>query len=118
MMRSGYLMHRYLHRLLGGEVPSLVCSADGAEMGKVLVAQGLGVTVLPDYSVAGDPLERAGLITWRPIADVETRVHLVIHRLTSNAPPRAATDLHRILIARARAVTGGDGTGAAIPVRR
>ncbi|MGD0555336.1 MAG: LysR family transcriptional regulator [Streptosporangiaceae bacterium] len=104
MMRSGYLMHRYLHRMLGGEVPSLVCSADGAEMGKVFVAQGLGVTVLPDYSVAGDPLERAGVITWRPIADEDTKVHLVIHRLSSNSPSRATQDLYRILIEQARAV--------------
>jgi DNA-binding transcriptional LysR family regulator len=104
VMRSGYVMYRYLHRLLGGDIPSPVCSAEGAEMGKILVAQGLGVTVLPDYSVSGDPLESGGALTWRPIADDDTEVRLVIHRLASGSPPRAVQDLHRILVTRARAV--------------
>lgn len=66
-MRSGYLMHRYVHRLLDGREPAFAYSVDGAEMGKVLVAEGLGITLLPDYSVADDPLERHGVITYRPI---------------------------------------------------
>ena len=57
-MRSGYVMHRFVHRLLGGRGPSFSYSTDGAEMGKLMVAEGLGVTVLPDFSVVGDPLER------------------------------------------------------------
>jgi DNA-binding transcriptional LysR family regulator len=103
VMRSGYVMHRYLHRLLGDEVPPFSFSTDGAEMGKLMVAEGLGVTVLPDYSVIGDPLERGGVITWRPLADDDTRVRLVLQRLPSAAArPRAAEDLHRIFVARAR----------------
>jgi DNA-binding transcriptional LysR family regulator len=103
VMRSGYLMHRYLHRLLSGDVPAFSYSADGAEMGKLMVAQGLGVTVLPDFSVIGDPLETHGAITWRPLADRATTVRLVIQRLRSASPPRAAEDLHRLFIERARA---------------
>ena len=38
-----------------------------------MVAEGLGATVLPDYSVIGDPLERQGTITYRVIADEATR---------------------------------------------
>ncbi|MFD9218999.1 hypothetical protein ACFWDI_02945 [Streptomyces sp. NPDC060064] len=49
-MRSGYLMHRYVHRLLDG-CASFSYSTDGAEMGKLMVAEGLGATVLPDFSV-------------------------------------------------------------------
>jgi DNA-binding transcriptional LysR family regulator len=102
VMRAGYLMHRYLHRLLQDDVPAFSYSTDGAEMGKLMVAEGLGVTVLPDFSVIGDPLETRGVITWRPIADDATPVRLVIQRLRSGSPPQAARDLHRMFVQRAR----------------
>ena len=104
VMRSGYVMHRYLHRLLEGEVTGFSYSTDGAEMGKLMVAEGLGVTVLPDFSVIGDPLETRGVITSRPIADDRTLVQLVIQRLRSSSPPRAARDLYRLFVQRARDV--------------
>jgi DNA-binding transcriptional LysR family regulator len=116
VMRSGYLMHRYLHRLLGDPLPGFSYSTDGAEMGKIMVAEGLGLTVLPDFSLAGDPLEQRGVITWRPLADDDTEVYLVIQRLRSGSPPRAVRDLHRIFVSRAKGVAGyGE---AAAPVRR
>jgi DNA-binding transcriptional LysR family regulator len=102
-LRSGYLMHRFLHRLLRDEDPVFAFSADGAEMGKLMVAQGLGCTVLPDFSVIGDPLEQRGAITWRPLADDATTVELVVQRARSGSPPRPARDLHAILVTRARA---------------
>ena len=74
-------------------------------MGKLMVAEGLGLTVLPDFSVIGDPLEQHGVITWRPLADDETGVELVIQRARSGSPPLAARDLHAIFVARARAST-------------
>jgi DNA-binding transcriptional LysR family regulator len=104
VMRSGYVMHRFLHRLLGDDVPGFCYSTDGAEMGKLMVAEGLGVTVLPDFSVIGDPLETRGVITWRPIEGDATAVRLVIQRLRSGSPPRAARDLHRMFVQQARAV--------------
>jgi len=102
-MRPGYVMHRYIHRLLHDPIPPFSYSADGAEMGKLMVAEGLGLTVLPDFSVVGDPLEQRGVITWRPIADEKTQVHLVIQRVRSRPATRAARDLHRIFVERARA---------------
>ena len=51
-MRPGYVMHRYLERLFGDAGPSFSFSADGAELGKLMVAEGLGAALLPDYSVA------------------------------------------------------------------
>jgi DNA-binding transcriptional LysR family regulator len=105
VMRSGYLMHRYVHRLLRDQLPAFSYSTDGAEMGKIMVAEGLGLTVLPDFSLKGDPLEQCGVITWRPLADDTTEVHLVIQRLRSGSPPRAIKDLHDIFAARARAFT-------------
>ncbi len=103
VMRSGYVMHRYVHRLLAEEIPAFSYSTDGAEMGKLMVAEGLGVTVLPDFSLAGDPLEQAGVITWRPLAGDTTEVQLAIQRLRSGSPPRAVRDLYSIFTARAEA---------------
>ena len=117
VMRSGYVMHRYIHRLLHDEIPEFSYSTDGAEMGKLMVAEGLGLTVLPDFSVIGDPLEQRGVIVWRPIADDSTQVHLVIQRIRSLPATRAVQDLHRIFIERARAYRGAaaNGTGAPGP---
>ncbi|MFC0042330.1 LysR family transcriptional regulator [Actinomadura rayongensis] len=93
-MRAGYVMHRYVHRLLGGRPPSFAYSVDGAEMGKVMVAEGLGVTLLPDYSVADDPLERHGVITYRPLdADVPDVVLVAQHARTRHL----AGAVHRMM---------------------
>jgi DNA-binding transcriptional LysR family regulator len=102
-MRSGYAMHRYLNRLLGGEKPAFSYSADGAEMGKLMVAAGLGVTVLPSYSVFGDPLEQRGAITARKLADDDTGVRLVVQRRRSSRPSRATRDLHKLFTLEALA---------------
>ena len=103
VMRAGYLMHRYVHRLLQGQVPSFPYATDGAEMGKLMVAEGRGVTVLPDFSVIGDSLEQRGIITWRPISGDHSQVQLVIQRIRSGSPPLATRDLHSIFVERARA---------------
>ncbi|ATL31166.1 LysR family transcriptional regulator [Streptomyces formicae] len=101
VMRAGYVMHRYVHRLLNGPTPSFAYAADGAEMGKLMVAEGLGVTVLPDYSVLGDPLERSGTITCRPLANDTTELRVMIQRRHTHSVPTAARDLHAILVRRA-----------------
>ena len=101
-MRSGYVMHRYLHRLLPDEVPPFSYSTDGAEMGKLMVAEGLGVTVLPDFSVIGDPLETCGVITWRPLAD--DAHHSPARHPAARGPARRRgrpRDLHRMFVQRA-----------------
>ncbi|MEU6255703.1 LysR family transcriptional regulator [Streptomyces sp. NPDC047043] len=105
-MRSGYVMNRYVHRLLHGRGPAFSYSTDGAEMGKLMVAEGLGATVLPDFSVIGDPLERQGTITYRPIADDTTRVLLMLQRRRAESVPRAAQDLHEVFVRRARELGG------------
>jgi DNA-binding transcriptional LysR family regulator len=106
-MRAGYLMHRFVHRLFGSEMPASTHTTDGAEMGKVMVAEGLGVTVLPDYSVAGDPLVRAGLITTRRLAGVHTPVTLALHQKRSAHVPSTVRDLVTALVEQARSVAGG-----------
>jgi DNA-binding transcriptional LysR family regulator len=102
VMRAGYLMHRYLHRLLGERTPQVAYSTDGAEMGKLMVAEGLGITLLPEFSVLGDPLERGGLITCRPLAeDPDAVIELVVQRRRSAAWGRSAREMHRLLIEHA-----------------
>ncbi|WUH91960.1 LysR family transcriptional regulator [Streptomyces sp. NBC_00433] len=101
VMRAGYVMHRYVHRLLAGRTPSFSYSTDGAEMGKLMVAEGLGATVLPDFSVIGDPLERSGALTYRPLADTTTEVLMVVQRRLSGPVPRAARDLHHLFVTHA-----------------
>ncbi len=101
-MRTGYLMHRYVHRLLDDRAPTFSYFADGAEMGKLMVAEGLGAAILPDYSVVGDPLERSGRLTIREIED-ETAVLLVIQRRRTRPNPGGAADeLHGMFVEHAR----------------
>mgnify|MGYP001087311499 CR=1 FL=1 len=95
MMRAGYAMHRYLTTLLGEREPTFSYSTDGAEMGKLMVAEGLGAAVLPDYSVIGDPLETRGAIEYREIDD-DTEIHLVLQRRRGASPGAAARDLNTI----------------------
>ena len=107
MMRSGYLMHRFVHRIFGRRLPAVCHSTDGAEMGKALVADGLGVTVLPDYSVIGDPLHRAGVIVVRPIRDESATVTLVLRRRRGGRVPASVRAMHAALVARAGEFTAG-----------
>jgi DNA-binding transcriptional LysR family regulator len=105
VMRSGYLMHRFVHRLLGARTPHVAYSTDGAEMGKLMVAEGLGITLLPEFSVVGDPLERAGFITCRALDDdLDASIELVLRRRRSSAWARSAREMHRLFVSHARAV--------------
>jgi DNA-binding transcriptional LysR family regulator len=113
VMRSGYVMHRFVHRLLRGRTPSFSYSTDGAEMGKLMVAKGLGATVLPDFSVIGDPLERRGTITVRPLAEDETDVLLMLQRRHAVSVPRAVRDRHTLFVRNA----GGTGRSEAPTAR-
>lgn len=105
-MRAGYLMHRFAHRLFGAELPAHWHATDGAEMGKLMVAEGIGLAVLPDYSVLGDPLARAGFIVTRPIAADQTRITLVaVHRREQRNSAIVADFLAR-LVSEARTAPG------------
>ncbi len=109
-MRAGYLMHRFVHRLFGPEPSAEWHLADGAEMGKMMVAEGIGIAVLPDYSVYGDPLERAGLIVARPIADDQTTVTMVALRRRQTRVTPIVGDMIQHL--RNHAVRGQHGAGS------
>ncbi|MEU1516360.1 LysR family transcriptional regulator [Streptomyces sp. NPDC005811] len=121
VMRSGYVMHRFVHRLLGGRDPAFAYSTDGAEMGKLMAAEGLGATVLPDFSVVGDPppafgrgdphslRSRRGALTHRPLAGDTTGVLLTLQRRKAESVPQAARDLHDVFVRRAREMATGAG---------
>lgn len=111
-MRAGYVMHRFAHRLFGSDLPRNWHSTDGAEMGKLMVAEGLGLTVLPDYSVIGDPLERTGLITARRIAGDRTGIRLTVVQRRQNRTPDAVRRLVAALVAQA--TLQGDAASAAV----
>lgn len=115
LMRSGYLMHRLAHRLFDPDLPRSTRSTDGAEMGKLMVAEGLGLTILPNFSVVGDPLERAGAIVVRPIEDDRTRVtlNLLLRRATN--PPERLRALATTLAAHARSWTSVNETAEETP---
>jgi DNA-binding transcriptional LysR family regulator len=101
-MRAGYLMHRFVHRLFGAELPPVSFPTDGAEMGKLLVAEGLGVTVLPDYSIEADTLVKAGAIVHRPLADDSTTVSLISVRRKDGHEPAQVRALQASLVGQAR----------------
>ena len=69
-------------------------------MGKLMVAEGLGVSVLPDYSVVGDPLCAAGLITHRPISGDDTTVRLLMVTRDVAVVPAAVRVMQSALLAR------------------
>lgn len=100
-MRPGYLMHRLAHRLFQGDLPATWSATDGAEMAKLMVAERIGLTILPDYSVAGDPLERAGLIVTRPLRTVPTAVRMACVWRPRTPIPTEVQNLLRHLLAAA-----------------
>lgn len=104
LMRPGFVMHRYAHRLFAGTLPGTTYATDGAEMGKAMVAAGLGLSILPDFSITGDPLVRAGILTTRPIlAEGTTTVTLLMLRRRAERVPDPVRDLQTALVRQARA---------------
>lgn len=104
-MRSGYLMNRFAHRWFDGALPAHVYTADGAELGKALVAEGLGLTLLPDFTVKGHPLERAGALTFRELDGDPPTVTLIACHRQGVWPPQPVRDLLSVLLRKARDYT-------------
>lgn len=104
-MREGYLMHRLAVRLFGDCWPRACARTDGAEMGKAMVADGAGLTVLPQFSVDGDVLQRSGAITYRTIEGFDATVSLVLRARRATRMPAQLRHLRDILLARAAEVS-------------
>lgn len=96
-MREGFVMYRLAHRLFGPHKPRTWHTADGAEMGKLMVAQGLGLTILPAYSVYDDPLTKTGLVTTRPLSGRPPAVSMIaVYRPQRRTPPALADILNEL----------------------
>ena len=67
-----------------------------------MVAEGLGISVLPDFSIVADPLVEAGVITTRPIQTDQTTVTLLMLRRRVEHVPEPLRDLQRALVRQAR----------------
>jgi DNA-binding transcriptional LysR family regulator len=111
LMRTGFLMNRYAYRFFADVLPETCHTADGAEVGKLMVAQGLGISLLPEFSVADDPLEQTGLITRRPLRtapDPPPTVHLMLlERRASTASAQVEALREEFLRQAARAQSSG-----------
>lgn len=101
--RPGYVMHRLTQRLFGSQPPATTYYADGAEVAKSLVAKGVGPSLLPDYSIAGDPLEEAGIITARPISAPTPLVTMLLLRRQFERIPPDIADFENTLVGVAQA---------------
>jgi DNA-binding transcriptional LysR family regulator len=99
--REGYLMHRVIRRIFDDDLPQRWHTVDGADMGKHMVAAGLGVMVLPDFTIDDDPTVRAGLVTVRPIRGPIPTIRLTLLQRRSNRPPAELTMLIEALVIRA-----------------
>lgn len=105
-VHPGYVMHRFAHRLFGARQQEQWHFADGADMAKAMVAERIGVALLPDYSVRGDPFERSGAIVARAIAGDTTVVSMVaLHRRAARVRP-VVTSMLRHLANHADGVAG------------
>lgn len=111
--RAGYLMNRVAQRLFGSRHPATVYFADGAEMVKSLVAKGVGPSLLPDYSIAGDPLEDAGVITARPLTAPVPEVRMLLLRRQFERVPPDIADFEQTIVALARAHTQAEARATA-----
>ena len=72
-------------------------------MGKLLVADRMGVTVLPDFSVVDDPLSRAGLLVHRPLSGDRTEITLALVQRREQRMPESVRELRHALVRRGQA---------------
>lgn len=70
--RKGYLMHAVLQDLLDVTAHTTAFLTDSTDSAKAMIAVGVGITVLPEFSARFSP---AGTV-YRPLADVDKRVTL------------------------------------------
>ncbi len=57
----------------------------------------------------GDPLERRGALTHRPISGDTTQVLLMLQRRRAESVSRAARDLHEVFVRTARTLSAAPG---------
>jgi DNA-binding transcriptional LysR family regulator len=108
--RRGYLMHSVLQDLLDVSAHTTAFLTDSTDSAKAMIAAGVGVTVLPEFSARYSP---NGTI-YRPLAGIGTRVTLgVVTRATplTGAPREFESLLHAHGTGSGRVVPGSSAPG-------
>ncbi len=95
---EGYLMHRVARRVFGAEAPLKWHIADGAEISKQMVGSNLGVSLMPEFAITGDPLVENGTLAVRPIRDEDTVIRMVLLRRRGARPTEASVALVEHLV--------------------
>ncbi|MFT4126081.1 MAG: LysR family transcriptional regulator [Gordonia sp. (in: high G+C Gram-positive bacteria)] len=81
--REGYLMHRLAGGLLGAIATRVVSEVTSTPEAVRLVAAGVGICVVPQFSVTG-----TDAVSWRPLADREQHIALVLIAPRTPRSPR------------------------------
>src|SRR5579875_609473 len=100
-VRPGDVMQRFAQRLFDAGAPAQWHFAGSADTAKRMVAAGVGVALLPDYCVYGDPLERSGAIVARPVVGDRTTVTMVAQQRREPDPQPLVDDMVEHLLRRA-----------------
>lgn len=90
---EGFLMHRVARRIFGDEPPVKWHTADGAELCKQMVSSGLGVSLMPDFSMGDDALLASGGLAVVPISDDDTFIRMVLAQRRGARLPSSAENL-------------------------
>lgn len=102
--RPGEVMRRVLTRLYDGDPPPVAYATDDAETVQQLVAEGLGVAVLPDHAVEHQHrMPGCDRIVQRPIAGDRTTIRLLLLRRRAGRASVAAGSLAAAIAERALA---------------
>lgn len=118
LFRSGYLMHDLMSRIFGDRNLNIVYYTDNTESAKRMIATGVGVTLLPEFSMVSDLLSRSGEIIYRPLVGEYAGIRLSLIWRKRAYLPRAAQLLGSVIREEASrhpmsccASTGGHRTG-------
>ncbi|MQA81552.1 MAG: LysR family transcriptional regulator [Streptosporangiales bacterium] len=97
LFRSGYLMHDLMSRIFGDRNLNIVYYTDNTESAKRMIATGVGVTLLPEFSMVSDLLSRSGEIVYCPLVGEYAGIRLSLTWRKRAYLPRAAQLLGSVI---------------------
>lgn len=101
LFRSGYFMHDLAFEILGRDELNVVYFTDNTESVKRMVVAGIGITILPLFSVYPDVLTKDGEISYIPLTGDLTTLSLNVIRRRRGYASRAVRELWSDLVAEA-----------------
>jgi len=102
LFRQGYLMHEILRTLLGERTGNVVYYTDNTESAKRMVAAGVGLTFLPEFSIVDDSYRGEGKITYIPLETDVPSLRLCTISRAGERLTRAAEAFRDMLATAAR----------------